>query len=96
MKPLLVLIGALGALALVSCAGNEKSPASCAGILAARCLGCHDRGRVCERLGRKSRDRWEQTLERMIRRGAELDVAGKMTLINCLDRADDDIGLFCQ
>ncbi len=96
MKPLLVLIGALGGLALVSCAGNGKSPTTCTGILEVRCLGCHDRGRVCERLGRKSRERWEQTLERMIRRGAELDVAGKMTLIDCLDRAGDELGLFCQ
>ncbi|MFZ5765372.1 MAG: hypothetical protein ACOY4H_07220 [Thermodesulfobacteriota bacterium] len=96
MKPFLSLIVALGALTLGSCVGNEKSPTSCTGILTASCLGCHDRGRVCERLGRKSRERWEQTLERMIRRGADLDVAGKMTLINCLDRAGDDIGLFCR
>lgn len=74
-------------------AGGEEH---CKQIYEGACLACHDTGRVCAKLGRKSRERWAKTVERMAMQGAVLSVAQKSILVDCLDRRDEGIAARCR
>lgn len=41
------------------------------------CTQCHDTGRICKNLGKKSLKKWDKTVSRMIRKGAALPEENK-------------------
>ncbi len=94
LKRMTVLAGLL--FFVFSCRGGENGAKTCPEILNAHCIICHDNGRVCERLGRKNKERWHETVDRMIRRGAALGFEQKTALIDCLDRQGDDVVSYCR
>lgn len=63
-----VLLAASG---LSSCAkpqaGDGGGPS---GVVMTACSRCHDTGRICEALGKKDRDAWGVTVDRMVAKGA--------------------------
>lgn len=92
MLALLAILGLLAALALAACGGGtepaEAPPAATApaidgaNLLEARCSGCHDVDRATT--AQKTQAEWEQTVTRMIAKGAQLNDAEKAALVEYL------------
>jgi len=61
--------------------GGDK----CDALLTAKCTKCHSTSRICEKLSKKSKARWQRTISRMTERGAEVNVEEGATLLVCLD-----------
>lgn len=57
----------------------------CSPLLTGACTACHNTTRICEKLGKKSKSRWQRTVDRMIERGAKLTAEEETTLLDCLD-----------
>lgn len=69
----------------------------CATMLTAKCIECHAVTRICEKLGKKSKSRWQRTIDRMIGRGAKVNAAEAATLLDCLDKgATNDLQNACR
>lgn len=92
----------IAAIALAVCLGllaactAEKPPRSeCGSILRARCASCHEVGWSCRKLGTRDRARWGATIDRMVKHGAELTVAEKTVLLDCLDRRPEEVAAVC-
>ncbi len=69
----------------------------CAAVLTTMCTECHAITRICEKIGKKSKSRWQRTLDRMIDRGAKLSAADAVILIDCLDNgATNDLRDACR
>jgi len=47
-----------------------------------RCTACHDLNRVTQ--AQKTREKWEQTVTRMVGKGAQLNAGEQVTLIEYL------------
>lgn len=78
IKCLAISTFALAALALSGCSNSPDG-----GVLVQdRCSTCHSLDRVTN--ASKSRDDWESTVDRMIRRGAVLDSAERETVVDYL------------
>lgn len=73
--------------------GQDPAPATdggkCADLLTAKCTECHSTARACEKLGKKSKARWQRTIERMVARGAKLNAAEAAALLVCLESGKD-------
>ena len=80
---------------LIACAAEKPPQSECGSILLARCASCHDVGWSCRKLGARSRDRWRVTIDRMVKHGAELTIAEKTTLLDCLDRRPEEVTAVC-
>jgi hypothetical protein len=80
---------------LIACAAEKPLQSECGPILRARCASCHDVGWSCRKLGARSRDRWRATIDRMVKHGAELTVAEKTTLLDCLDQRQEEVTAVC-
>ncbi len=68
----------------------------CAALLTDKCTACHSTVRVCEKLGKKSKARWQRSVERMIERGAKLNADEAAALLVCLDSGTNDLKASCQ
>ena len=88
-----VLAVCLGLLA--ACAVEKPPRSDCGSILRARCASCHDVGWSCRKLGARDRDRWRATIDRMAKHGAELTIAEKTTLLDCLDQRQEEVTAVC-
>ncbi len=70
---------------LCSCAKPQPgSGGDPSGIVMAACGRCHDTGRVCEALGKKDRDAWGVTVERMVGKGAAVPKDGVPAVVEYL------------
>jgi len=73
--------------------GQDPAPATdggkCADLLTAKCTECHSTARACEKLGKKSKARWQRTVERMVARGAKINAEEAAALLVCLDNGKD-------
>jgi hypothetical protein len=70
---------------------------SCAAMLTDKCTACHSSTRVCDKLGKKSKSRWQRTIDRMIERGAQLNSDEAAALLVCLDNgANNDLQTLCR
>jgi len=57
-----------------SCTNPSSQPKGDPGnMVMSACTACHDTQRVCSALGRKDKDAWAQTVNRMVGKGAALD-----------------------
>ncbi len=67
----------------------------CARLLTAKCNACHSTERICERLGKNSKYRWQSTVELMISRGAKINADEASTLVDCLDKNAPELQAAC-
>ena len=86
-------------------AGGAPAPAqalstgdggTCATLLTTKCTVCHNTTRICEKLGKKSKARWQRTVERMIERGATLTAEEETTMLDCLDNGVNVLHDVCR
>ena len=73
---------------------GDASP--CSTLLETACTECHNTTRVCEKLGKKSKSRWQRTLTRMIERGAKLSADDEAVLLDCLDNGVNVLQEACR
>jgi len=69
---------------------------SCRSMLEASCLACHSEARICQKLGRKSKKRWERTIARMVKHGANMSSTDQDALSNCLADESADVVQMCK
>ena len=67
----------------------------CAHLLAERCTVCHSTERICEQLGKKSKYRWQRTVELMISRGARVNPDEAHQLTECLANNPPELQTTC-
>ena len=63
-------------------AGAESTPAAGEALLETRCTTCHNLERV--RKKKKTRDGWEEVVDEMVEKGAALDDAEKVAVVDYL------------
>ena len=94
MKKLLIF--AVGAYSLLMFSGLVFAQAS-AGKLAARvCSSCHATAIICERLGNRNAEVWQQTVARMQGNGATLTDADAATIAEYLATAKPGSKYLCK
>jgi len=70
---------------------------SCTALMTAKCIECHSMARVCEKLGKKSKARWQRTIDRMVERGAKLTPKESADMLVCLENgATNDLQESCR
>jgi len=68
----------------------------CASLLTAKCTACHNMERICEKLGKKSKSRWQRTITRMVERGAKMEADESAAVLDCLDSGVKELQSVCQ
>lgn len=68
----------------------------CDALLTAKCTECHNTNRICEKLGKKSKARWQRTIDRMTERGAKLTPEETAMMLICLDGGIRDLQSSCR
>ena len=80
--------------------GEQGVPPSgggkCDTLLTAKCTACHNTTRICEKLGKKSKARWQRTIDRMTERGAKLNAEEAAALLVCLDNGTKELQSSCH
>lgn len=70
---------------------------ACSALLTAKCVECHTVARICEKIGKKSKSRWQRTLDRMVERGAKMTPEESAALLVCLENgATNDLQGACK
>lgn len=62
-------------LGVVSCEKSQAGPQQAgdpANLVMTSCTACHDTKRICDGLAKKDKDAWNQTVTRMVGKGAAL------------------------
>jgi cytochrome c553 len=73
MKTLMIIVvGLYACLLLVSLVFADAGAAK---LAAERCSACHSTARICEKLGNRKPEVWQQTVQRMKSNGAKLSEA---------------------
>lgn len=70
MKKLVIF--AVGSYTLLMVVSLVYAQVSAGRLTAERCSACHDTARICEKLGARTPEVWQQTVERMRGNGAQL------------------------
>lgn len=68
----------------------------CATLLSQKCTTCHTTARICEKLGKKSKARWQRSIDRMVERGAKLNAAEIAALLVCLESEINNLQSSCR
>lgn len=68
----------------------------CATLLSQKCTTCHTTARICEKLGKKSKARWQRSIDRMVERGAKLTAAEIAALLVCLESEINNLQSSCR
>lgn len=86
-----------GGLGLLLCGllAGCRSETACQDLLRAKCLRCHGQVTTCAKMG-ASAPRWQETIEAMVKLGAEVSGEQGQTLVRCLSRPPGKGGNFCQ
>jgi len=53
-------------------------------LVASACAACHNTQKVCDSLGKKDKDAWTQTVNRMVKKGAAIDKDSIPAVVNYL------------
>lgn len=77
-------------------ASSAGGSSGCDALLTTKCTECHNTTRICEKLGKKSKARWQRTLERMTERGAKVNPEEAATLLRCLDGGTTELQASCR
>ena len=78
-----IATGIAAALLVVS-AQTSIAADNCAELLTNKCSDCHNLNRVCQKLGKKNKKRWDRTLKRMVKRGTKLTKSEYADILTCL------------
>jgi len=94
MKKLMIIVVCLyTGLLLASLVFAEAGAAK---LAAERCSACHNTARICEKLGQRSAEVWQQTVQRMVSNGAKLSEGEARTVADHLGRAKTGAKPLCQ
>ena len=93
----LVLLTAGTALAVEPQPQSEPTPeALCSSMINAKCIRCHYKTRICNALGTKSDDKWNETIALMVSRGAELTSVEQNNVVTCLSSLPEGSQVVCD
>jgi cytochrome c553 len=94
MKTLIILVvGLYTCLLLVSLVFADAGAAK---LAVERCSACHNTARICEKLGNRTPEVWQQTVQRMKSNGAKLSDAEVGTVAEYLSTAKPGSKPLCQ
>ena len=85
MKKLVIF--AVGSYSLLMVVSLVFAQVSAGKLTAERCSACHDTARICDRLGSREPEVWQQTVERMRSNGAKLTDNDAQTVAEYLSTA---------
>jgi hypothetical protein len=74
-----VLLASCFTVVLAGCNSGE----SCQQVVAAKCMRCHSVATTCAKIG-ESEARWQDTLDAMVKLGADVTPQERKTLTKCL------------
>lgn len=83
-KLILIVVGTYMVLMIVSLVHAQASAAK---LAAERCAPCHGTARICDKLGNRSAEVWQQTVRRMVSNGAKLSDADAASVAEYLATA---------
>lgn len=69
---------------------------ACDTLLTTKCTECHNTNRICEKLGKKSKSRWQRTITRMTERGLKLTTEEADAILTCLDSGSENLQAVCH
>jgi hypothetical protein len=84
------------AAALIFSSSLLQAEQNCTEKLEQNCISCHYNTRVCEKIGKKNKRSWKNTVKRMIRYGLEIDQAEVDKITECLVALEKNPGKFCD
>ena len=94
LKKLVII--AIGLYCLLMVASLVFAQASAAKLAAEKCSACHSTVRICEKLGNRKPEVWQQTVARMKGNGAKLTDAEMETVAEYLSTAKPGSKPLCQ
>lgn len=68
----------------------------CSSLVDAKCVRCHYKTRICDALGTKSVRKWKQSIQFMIKQGAQLSEEEKNTVVACLASLPQGSDVVCK
>jgi len=83
-------------ISLIMLSKSSRASDDCALILTTKCNLCHNLGRICRKLGKKSKSRWRSAINRMVEHGAALSDTQKIELTICLYEQSDNVKAACK
>lgn len=95
MRKIPVLILLAGALSLTPI-WPVTAEQDCAELLEENCTSCHYNTRICNKIGKKNKRKWQVTVKRMRRYGLKLDKATQNETIACLVSLEKESVRFCK
>lgn len=94
MKKLVIF--AIGSYSLLMVVSLVFAQASAGKLAAQACSACHSTARICEKLGNRKPEVWQQTVERMKSNGAKLTDTEVTTVAEYLATAKPGSKPLCQ
>ena len=67
----------------------------CTDLLEKNCTGCHYNTRICNKIGKKNKRKWNATVKRMLRYGLKIDKKTQKEIAGCLVSLDKNETQFC-
>ena len=102
---ILILISLAAFLLWFLCSSPLAGQESCTRLLTNRCEVCHYLTRVCGKVDRErkrkswfgsSEGKWKQTINNMVKQGAQVNAAEKEILVGCLSEPASEVLNLCQ
>lgn len=75
---------------------SSSASDNCDFILNTKCTMCHNLGRVCRKIGKKSKSRWTKTVKRMVKHGTPLSKDEQKELVLCLYNETESVRNACE
>jgi len=91
-----LLISAVGVYCLLMVAGLVFAQASTGKLAAQTCSACHNTARICDKLGNRKAEVWQQTVARMKSNGAKLSDADVAAIAEYLATARPGAKPLCK
>lgn len=79
--------------------GNIGEPPArevCGSLVNAKCTRCHYKTRICDALGTKSVSKWKQTIQFMLKQGADLTPEEQNKVVACLISLPEGSEVVCD
>ncbi len=69
---------------------------NCGLILNTKCTMCHNLGRICRKIGKKSKSHWRKTIKRMVKHGVTISKDEQKKLATCLYNKSESVRNACE
>ena len=76
--------------------GEAPSNAVCSSLVNAKCTRCHYKTRICDALGTKSVRKWKQSINFMLKQGADLTEDEQNKIVACLSVLPEGSEVVCD